>query len=273
MRDQQAGAEARAVGARRDRERDTTEIGVILERLAAQGQRHEAGARRNHAMTELPRERVAEAGRAHLRNRQAAAGDDQRCSLVDAARRRDFKDTAAMLHIPYRAVGFDGDTGLRALVEQHAHDQLRGLVAEQLAEFLFVVRDAVTLDHRDEIPWRVARQCGFAEMRIGREKILGRRVHIGEIAAAAARHQNFPGNPIRVFDDTDSPATLPGDQRAHETGRAAADDDDLVAHHTLRSGNSPPNSAGVRSRQVPTFNLPSLMLMMRTRCSRCTSLS
>ena len=45
------------------------------------------------------------------------------------------------------ATGLDAHAGGRAFVEQHLHDLLRRLVAEQLPEFLLVVGDAVAIDH------------------------------------------------------------------------------------------------------------------------------
>ena len=79
----------------------------------------------------------------------------------------------------------------RAFVQQHLHDLLRRVVAEQLAEFLLVPGDAVALDHGDEIPWRVAGQRALAEMRIRRQEVGRRRAGVGEVAAAAARHQDL----------------------------------------------------------------------------------
>ncbi len=62
------------------------------------------------------------------------------------------------------------DADLIALVEQQAEDVAGFVIAEQLAEFLLVVRHAVFGHQTDEVPLGVARQRGFAEMLVLREK-------------------------------------------------------------------------------------------------------
>ena len=80
----------------------------------------------------------------------------------------------------------DPHPGVRALVQQHLHDQLGRHVAEQLAQLLLVVRDVVALDHLDEVPRGVPGEGGLAEVRVGRQEVVGRSAGIGEVAAAAA---------------------------------------------------------------------------------------
>jgi len=92
----------------------------------------------------------------------------------------------------------------------------------------------MALDQRDEVGRRVACQCGFAEVRIGGEEILRRRAEIGEVAAPAAGHQDLLADAVRVFDDEHAPSALPGGDRAHQPGCAAADDQSIEAvQHVL----------------------------------------
>ena len=104
---------------------------------------------------------------------------------------------------------------------------LRRSIAEQLAELLFVVRDAVSLDQREEIGWRIARQRRPAVIDIVREKVLGLAVNIGEVAATAARDANLLTQFWGVLDQQATASTLSGDCSAHHPGRAGADDDDV----------------------------------------------
>src|SRR3546814_6518244 len=104
--------------------------------------------------------------------------------------RRPPRSTRTDTRFPYTTLFRSAHAGHLALVEQHAHDLLRGLVAEQLPELLLVVRDAVVLDHGDEVGRRVARQRGLAVVRIGREEILRAGAGVGEVAAPAAGHRD-----------------------------------------------------------------------------------
>ena len=101
---------------------------------------------------------IAEAGGAHLRNRQTAAGDDQRRRIDRTPAGLQREAVAGSLYSAYHAIHFDADTGLPAFIHQHLHDYLRGQVAKQLSEFFLVVGDAMAFHHRDEIQWAIAGQ-------------------------------------------------------------------------------------------------------------------
>ncbi len=78
---------------------------------------------------------------------------------------------AAVLDALHAAFGADLGTGRLAFVHQHLHDLLGRDVAEQLAQLLFVIGDAVLADQLDEVPGRVARQrrlqkCGLADRKL-----------------------------------------------------------------------------------------------------------
>ena len=78
------------------------------------------------------------------------------------------------------------DAALGTFGQQHGHDRARRAVAEQLAERLLMIRDAMSLDQRDETGRCVARQGRLGKVRIGGEEILRPAVQIGEIRAPAA---------------------------------------------------------------------------------------
>jgi hypothetical protein len=61
-------------------------------------------------------------------------------------------------------------------------------------------------------------------MRIGGEKILRLAVDVGEVAAAAARDENFLSQPVGVFEQCNAAAALARFDSAHEAGGASAED-------------------------------------------------
>ena len=79
------------------------------------------------------------------------------------------------------------------------------------------------LDQCDEVRWSVACQRGLCEVRIGREKILGPAVEVGEVAATAAGDENFFAEPVGVVEDGDAASALAGFDGAHQARCAAAE--------------------------------------------------
>ena len=114
-------------------------------------------------------------------------------------------------------------------------------VAEQLPQRLLVVRDAVPLHHRDEIPRRVSRQRRFGEVRIRRHEILRRGVPVGEIAASAARDQDLAPNLRVVLQHHHPPPAPPRLDGAHQPGGARSDYHriDSLSRHPLTFWQSP----------------------------------
>ncbi len=121
----------------------------------------------------------------------------------------------------------DIDAPLRTFSEQHGHDGAGRSVAEQLAERLLVVGDAMALDQRDEIILGVAGERRPAEVRIAGEKPVGRAMQVGEIAAPAARDQNLGADLVGMVEEEDPAAALAGRQRAHQPGRARPEHNDI----------------------------------------------
>jgi len=52
-------------------------------------------------------------------------------------------------------------------------------------------------------------------------------MQIGEIAAPAARDQNLGADPVGVVEEEDPAAALAGGQRAHQSGRACPEHNDI----------------------------------------------
>jgi hypothetical protein len=158
------------------------------------------------------------------------------------------------------------DAGLIALGQEHFEDVAGFVIAEQLAEFFLVVGHGVFADHADEIPLGVARQCGFAEMRVLREEIARLGVHVGEIAAATARHQDFLAGLVRVVEQQHLTPTPGGGQCTHQPSGASANDHDfgraqngvlMVGRYKTNCGSELARESGVSFNVMSTDRLHS----------------
>lgn len=119
------------------------------------------------------------------------------------------------------------DANLIALVEQHVEDVAGFVIAEQLAEFLLVVWHAVFGHQTDEVPLGVTCQRRFAEMCVLREEIARLGVHVGEIAAATARHEDFLAGLVGMVKQHHLAPAPGGGQRTHQPCGASANDHDF----------------------------------------------
>jgi hypothetical protein len=88
---------------------------------------------------------------------------------------------------------------VRTFALQHCHEVVGGAVAEELSEGLFVIANAVLLDHGDDVCWYEAGQRGFYEVRVFREKVFRAAVDVGEVASAASGDQDLFADAFRVF--------------------------------------------------------------------------
>ncbi len=210
-----------------------------FERLAAESERHQSGAWGDDVQSELARDAISEIGRAEFRQRKAAGGYDQSGRFNRTA--RGLEDKAAIrpaLHRPHLGAGFDLNAGCMTFLSQHLDNVARAMVAEKLAQFLFVIGNAVLLDQRDESIGPVTGQRRFAEVGVRGEIIFRSRVQVGEIAAAATGDENFTADPFTAFQhEHGASATARGDRR-HQSGRAGAD------HHHVGHGTT--EAAAVR---------------------------
>src|SRR5438552_13570586 len=111
----------------------------------------------------------------------------------------------------------------RAFRLEHRDDVERGAVAEELAELLLVVGDAVTLDETDELRRRVACERRAAEIRVLRQKVRRPRVDVREVAPAAAGDADLFADDVIVLDEQHPAAALSGLRSAHHAGGPSAD--------------------------------------------------
>jgi hypothetical protein len=191
-----------------------------LQRVRLEGQRHEGGPRLDQLQPEPGCDVVAESGRAHLRDRLAPAGDDQRAATHRAAGQADGEAIRGLLDAVDAGGQPEVDGGRLQLLEQHVDDLPRRAVAEQLAERLLVVANAVALDELDEVVLGMALQRRDAEMRVLRQEILRRSVDVGEVAAAATGDADLLSRRGRVVDEQHRaapPSRLDGTHHARST--------------------------------------------------------
>ena len=232
MGEQDILAKALAVAAHQAVDRGAGQLAAQLLELVGDGERHEPGAGRQQFMAELPGHLVTETGGAQRRDRQTARGDHQGFTaqftqgglqLIAAFELGDCLDGGVQVQ---------AHAGLDALVEQHAEDVAGLVVAEQLAEFLLVVRHAVLGHQPDEIPLCITGQGRFAEVRVVREEVGRLGVHVGEVAAAATGHQDFLAGLVGVVDQHHLAPTPGGGQRAHQACGAGANDHNFGRAHS-----------------------------------------
>ncbi len=131
-------------------------------------------------------------------------------------------------HRTHFRVAADFNSSVAAFLLEHGRDVARRSIAEQLAELLLVVGDAMFFDEAHEVGGSVAGERRFGEMRIGGKEILRAAVQVGEIAAAAAGDQDFLADSIGAFEHQNTPAALAGFNGTHQAGRAGSENDDVV---------------------------------------------
>jgi hypothetical protein len=194
---------------------------------AAEQEWNEGGSRLDDLEPEFTGEFVGEAGGSHLWNRQAACGDDQ-CGRSEL--------TGSGVNVELSGCALDGYAaslenkfyaGSFALELKHVEDLAGGVIAEELAQCLFVPLDSVALDKFEEVLRLIESQSRFGEVRIRGDEVSRSAMNIGEVAAASARDEDLAAGLGIVFEEEDSPVALTGGGGAHETGGASAKDDDV----------------------------------------------
>src|ERR1700710_1287695 len=108
--------------------------------------------------------------------------------------------------------------------------------------------NAVCLDQRDEVVLGVSAERRMAEPRIVGQKIRRGRMQIGEIASPSAGDADFFAGMPRLLKQQHGPSALGGDTGAHQSRRARAEDDDVMAircagyaHSTSRTSTATPS--------------------------------
>jgi hypothetical protein len=127
------------------------------------------------------------------------------------------------------------DARVGAFVLEQLDNLLRTVVAEELPVFPLVPRDAVSLDQREEILRRAARESGLQEVRAAAGDVVrGRGAEVGEIAASAAGDENLVSEPRLVFEHENPPSAQAGHPGTEKPCGTPAHNDDLVVQPAQR---------------------------------------
>ena len=194
----------------------------LFEKRFMQRNRHQPGARGQDFQAKLFGNLIAERGGAQPRHRQAAAGDHQAIrtdGFTVQLQRIALVVTRDLQH--FRAQAHD-DAALLALGHQHIDNLLRGVVAEQLSQRLFMPRDAVLTHQVDKIPLGVARQRRFTKMTVLAQIGRGFNIQISKVAAPTAGHQDLTAGLFTVIQQQHPTTRLSGHCRTKHTRRTGA---------------------------------------------------
>jgi hypothetical protein len=126
------------------------------------------------------------------------------------------------------------DARVGAFVFEQLDNRLRAVVTEELPVFPLVPRDAVSLDQREEILRRAAREGGLQEVgAAARDVVRGCGPEVGEIAPSAAGDENLVSEPRLVFEHENAPSAPAGRLSAEQPRGAPANDDGIVIQPAL----------------------------------------
>ncbi len=125
----------------------------------------------------------------------------------------------------------DIDTGTGAFCQQHVENVFGAVAAEKLAGLFFHIRDAVALGQGQKIPWRVACQRRFDKVRVSAQVIGRCGIQVGEIAASAARHQDFLAGLVGMVQHQHMLSAMAGCLGAKQPGSTSANDDYVGVLH------------------------------------------
>src|SRR5581483_486729 len=107
--------------------------------FSTEDQRYECRARFADGDIELAGDVIAESGRAHLRDRETAGGDDERFRPQSVRPGFEEESVIVAVNLPDLCVDHDADVRLRALLQQHRDNLLRAVVAKKLPQRLLVI--------------------------------------------------------------------------------------------------------------------------------------
>ena len=125
------------------------------------------------------------------------------------------------------------------------------VIAEELAEGLFVIGDVVFVDQLEEVARGVKRQCGFREVWIIGEKAIRFAVNVGEVATASARDEDLAAGQAAVVEQRDAAAALACDGSAHQACGSSSQNDYVKFSGRIIHAFEAHSEAGIEPRLAP----------------------
>ncbi len=207
--------------------RYSCQSGVVVEIRGNKGERHKRGPAWLQPQAKLLRDLVAKRRGAHLRDRQASGGDDQRSRGDNTCAGR-YVETLMVSHFVNRRRHLDGDAGLSALLLQHGNNVAGGPVAKELPQRLLVPGDVVFFYQFQEIGRSVTSQRGLGKMRVCGKEVICRGVQVGEVTAASTRDEDLFANATGMFEEQHTTATAACMHGAEQPGGACSHDEHVI---------------------------------------------
>ena len=192
---------------------------------------HQPGAGRQDVQTKLFGNFITQRRRAQTRHGETARGDHHFFRCDRHAVQFQGKPFVITRNAEHFAAQAHRHVALCAFRHQHIDNLLRRVVAEQLAERLFMPGDAVFAHQIDKVPLGVTRQRRFAEMGVLAQ--IGSRfdIQIREVAAPAAGHQDLTPRFFTIIDEQHAATRLTGLRRTEHTRRASAYNNGIKPFH------------------------------------------
>src|SRR5258708_2324628 len=244
MRDQHLLAKLLSVAGYNHLRRNTRQITVECTILVAQNERHKSRPGLSDGKPELSSEIVTERRCANFRNRKATGGNHEH-GRSEFRTRRAHDELRSSFYLVDLRVEKNAHACALALDFQHVKNVASRVIAEKLAQSFLVIRNVVAFYHRDKVGRCEAGQSRLGKMRIRRKKVLRAATQVGEVAPSTAGDKDFLPESIGALQHCYAPAALAGLDGAHQSRRAAAENECIegINHliNDLRLTNRPPH--------------------------------
>src|SRR5258708_15619089 len=224
MRDQHLLAKLLSVAGYNHLRRNTRQITVECTILVAQNKRHKSRPGLADRKPELSSEIVTERRCANFRNRKATGGNHEH-GRPEFRTRRAHDELRRSFYLMDLRVEKNAHVCLLALGFQHVKNVASRVIAEKLAQSFLVIRNVVFLYHRDKVVRCEAGQSRLREVRIGGKKVLRSATQVGEVAPSTAGDKDLLPESIGALQHRYAPAALAGLDGAHQSRRAATEND------------------------------------------------
>jgi 23S rRNA (cytosine1962-C5)-methyltransferase len=190
-----------------------------------EGKRHKRRTAFRHSHTELTGDLVTQPGGTDLRDGQAARRHHHRFAGYGALCRGHAKSAFACgcsVHPVNPRLEQCANAGVGAVAFERRYQITRAAVAEELAQRLLVVRDAMPFHQCNHVRGRKADERGAGEVRVFREKVGPCTAQVGKVGAAAAGDEDLLPDAVGVVQKKHAASATACLRRAQQARRASA---------------------------------------------------